>query len=89
MFSISQVIHQFKQDWTKQLDDQAVEAACRAEGLVWRDRVLPPVYLIKLFLLQILWGNTACDHLPRLADRTFTGEAYCKARGRLPLAERR
>lgn len=86
MFSISQVLRQFKQQWTTQLDDQAMERACRAAGAVWRDRVLPPVYTIKLFLLQILHGNTACDHLPHLADRKFTGEAYCKARGRVPLA---
>jgi hypothetical protein len=84
--SISQVIRQFKQQWTRQLDDAALEDACRACDVQWRDRLLTPVYTIKLFLLQILWGNTACDHVPRLADRRFTGEAYCKARARLPLA---
>src|SRR5690606_17062490 len=86
MTSISQVIRQFKQQWTQQLDDAAIEDACRACDVQWRDRLLTPAYTIKLFLLQILWGNTACDHLPRLADRRFTGEAYCKARARLPLA---
>lgn len=86
MFSIAQVIRQFKQQWTRQLDDQMLEQTCRQVGIKWRDRVLPPAYTIKLFLLQILWGNTACDHLPRLADRRFTGEAYCKARARLPVA---
>ncbi len=85
MLSISQVLQQFKQAWTRQLDDRHLEQACRDAGIVWRDRVLPPVYTIKLFLLQILHGNTACDHLPRLADRRFSGEAYCKARMRLPL----
>ena len=86
MFSIAQVLRQFKQQWTQQLDDQAIESACRAAGAVWRDRILPPVYTVKLFLLQILWGNTACNHLPHLAERDFTGEAYCKARMRVPLA---
>jgi hypothetical protein len=52
----------------------------------WRDRLLTPVYVVKLFLLQILFGNTACEHVPRLAGKAFTGEAYCKARSRLPLA---
>jgi hypothetical protein len=83
--SISQILRQFKQDWTRQLDDLHLQAACDSVKFAWRDRVLPPVYTIKLFLLQILWGNTACDHVPHLADRRFSGGAYCKARARLPL----
>jgi hypothetical protein len=86
MCSIAEVIHQFKQAWTQQFDDSAIHAACLQAGVKWRDRLLSPVYVVKLFLLQILAGNTACDHVPRLAGRSFTGEAYCKARSRLPLA---
>jgi hypothetical protein len=86
MFSISQVIRQFKQQWTRQLDERAIEQACLAAGMRWRERVLTPVCTMRLFLLQILWGNTACDHVPRLAGLDFTGEAYCKARARIPLA---
>lgn len=86
MFSISQAIRQFKQQWTQQLEETAIEAACRTSGALWRNRILPPIYTVKLFLLQILWSNTACDHVPHLADRKFSGEAYCKARSRLPLA---
>ena len=37
------------------------------------------------FLLQILHGNSACDHVPHLLGGSFTGEAYCRARSRLPL----
>lgn len=85
MFSIAQVIRQFKEDWTRQLDNKHLEAVCQQSHVIWRERVLPPVYVIKLFLLQILWGNTACNHLPRLANRRFTGVAYCKARMKLPL----
>ena len=85
MQSISEILRQFKQEWARQLDDQHLLAACQAVKFTWRDRILPPVYTIKLFLLQILWGNTACDHVPHLADRRFSGEAYCKARARLPL----
>jgi hypothetical protein len=85
MFSISQAIRQFKQQWTQQLDDAAIEDACTRAGMIWRKRILPPAYTVKLFLLQILWGNTACNHVPRLADRLFTGAAYCKARARIPL----
>ncbi len=37
------------------------------------------------FLRQVLEGNTACDHVPHLAGLDVTGEAYCKARSRLPV----
>lgn len=86
MCNLTEILRQFKQTWTAQFDDQAIEEACRQAGATWRDRLLSPVYVVKLFLLQILAGNTACDHVPRLAGRAFTGEAYCKARSRLPLA---
>jgi hypothetical protein len=56
--------------------------------VAWRDRILPPVYTVKRFLLQALWGNSACDHVPHLADRALVGEAYCNARARLPLEVR-
>ena len=39
-----------------------------------------------LFALQILHGNTACAHVPRLGAVDCTGEAYGQARQRLPLA---
>lgn len=86
MSSIAEVIRQFKEGWTKQFEDEAILAACRQAQVKWRERWLSPVYLVKLFLLQILAGNTACDNVPRLAGDTFSGEAYCKARARLPLA---
>jgi hypothetical protein len=86
MCNLTEILRQFKQAWTTQFDDQAIENACRQAGATWRDRLLSPVYVVQLFLLQILAGNTACDHVPRLAGRAFTGEAYCRARSRLPLA---
>ena len=39
-----------------------------------------------MFLLQILFGNVACEFVPHLAGKDVTGSAYCTARGRLPLA---
>ena len=35
-------------------------------GHLWRDRILDPVTTVHLFALQILHGNTACPHVPRL-----------------------
>src|SRR5262249_29414179 len=36
-------------------------------------------------LLQVLHGNTACDQVPHLMGGAFTGDAYGRARRRLPL----
>jgi hypothetical protein len=51
-------------------------------GYQWRTRQLDPVTTVHLFLLQILHGNTACNHLPHLAAQRFTASAYCQARTR-------
>lgn len=86
MTSISDVVRQFKQRWTQTLDAEVIEGACREAAHTWRQCLLNPVFTVRLFLLQILWGNTACDHVARLGGGVFTGEAYCKARAKLPLA---
>lgn len=82
---ISQIVEQFKQNWSQELADEAVEKAMRDAGHTWRDRKLNPITTIRLFLLQILCGNAACNAVPRLARLKATGSAFCKARGRLPL----
>jgi hypothetical protein len=83
--SIARIVEQFKQSWSEHLEDEAIRAACREAGHEWRDRKLDPVTTVRLFLLQILWGNTACNHVPRLAGMKLTGSAYCEARARFPL----
>jgi hypothetical protein len=83
--SIAKIVEQFKQSWSQELTEQAIERAVRETGHKWRDRKLDPITTIRLFFLQILCGNPACNALPRLARRKFTGSAYCTARGRVPL----
>jgi hypothetical protein len=63
-----------------------IEQLCQELGYVWRERTLGPVVTIHAFLIQVLHGNTACDHLPHLMGKRFSGEAYAQARARLPLA---
>jgi hypothetical protein len=82
---IAQAVQHFKQSWSQELEDEAIERACQEAGHSWRDRKLGPVTTVRLFMLQILWGNTPCNHVPRLAGLDVTGSAYCEARGRLPL----
>ena len=54
-------------------------------GLCWRETKLALPNLVALFARQILGGNLSMPELVRLAGSKFTPEAYCTARGRLPL----
>jgi len=83
--NIAGILSQFKQSWSRELEDEAIVRACREAGHQWRERELGPVATVKMFLLQILYGNVACEFVPHLAGKDVTGSAYCTARGRLPL----
>ena len=85
MRSITDIVRQFKQNWTEELSPANIERACRDCGMSWIDSTLNPMVTIQLFLLQILHGNAACTHVPRLARMAFTAAAYCKARMRVKL----
>lgn len=85
MRSITDVVRQFKQNWTAELSAAAIAQACRQAGMTWRETSLNPVATIQIFFLQILHGNTACEHLSHLAGFTFTAAAYCQARMRIHL----
>jgi len=86
MGNIARIVEQFKRSWSRELEDEAIEQACREAGHQWRERELGPVATLKMFFLQILYGNVACEFVPHLAGKDVTGSAYCTARGRLPLA---
>ena len=68
------------------LTAETIQQVCGDVGYVWRERVLNPVTTVHLFILQVLHGNAACAHVPRLGGVDCTGEAYGQARARLPLA---
>jgi hypothetical protein len=84
--NIARIVAQFKQSWSQELEDDAIVRACEEAGHTWRERELGPVATVRMFLLQILFGNVACEFVPHLAGKDVTGSAYCTARGRLPLA---
>jgi hypothetical protein len=84
--TLTHVVKQFQQDWTSQLEPEAILTACRGAAYRWRERTLDPVTTIQLFFVQILHGNTACTHLRHLTKLDVTASAYCQARMRLPLA---
>ena len=83
MRSITDIIACFKQNWTKELSPSAITEACRNAGMSWYESALNPVVTIQIFFVQILHGNTACEHLSHLTGMSFTAAAYCKARMRV------
>jgi hypothetical protein len=82
---ILRAVGEIKSDVARHLDDAQVARLCRELNHSWRCRKLDPAATVHAFLLQVLHGNTACDHVPHLVGKTFSGEAYCAARARLPL----
>ena len=80
------VLDRLRQDIAAVLSRDTIEEACRQAQHTWRKRVLDPATTIYLFLLQVLHGNTACQHVVHFGGWTFTDTAYCLARKRLPLA---
>jgi Transposase DDE domain len=78
-------VRQLRQDLARHLDDKAIHDACRQAGHRWRDCILTPAAIIHWFIIQVLHGNTALEHISLLAGRAFTDAAYCFARSKLPL----
>ena len=85
MRSITDIVRHFKQNWTEELNETSIAQACRDSGMIWLDSMLNPVVTIQIFLLQVLHGNTACQHMPHLCEIAFTAAGYCKARMRIKL----
>jgi hypothetical protein len=83
---IAEIVEQLKQNWSDELQDDAVRRAMKEAGHQWRERDLDPVTTVRLFMLQILFGNVACNFVPHLGRKNVTGQSYCEARARLPLA---
>lgn len=83
--SIVAAIHRIKSEVAHWLIPETIQDVCRSVGHTWRERTLDPVTTVHLFLIQILHGNAACAHVPRLGDVRCSAEAYILARTRLPL----
>jgi hypothetical protein len=79
------ILRRLRRDLAAGLSPQAITDACKAVGHRWRDGVLNPITTVYLFLLQVLHGNTACQHVVHFGGWTFSASAYCQARKRLPL----
>jgi hypothetical protein len=56
-----------RQDLARHLDEKAIHDACRQTGHRWRNRGLTPAAIIHWFIIQVLHGNTALEHISLLA----------------------
>ena len=79
------ILGRIRQTVAEQLDEQAINDACRQENYRWKERLLNPTNTIHAFLLQVLEQNTPLNDVPHRCQESFTGSAFCKARRRLPL----
>jgi len=94
MASIASSLERIKDDPLGVLGRHRIEEICREHKMSWRDRQLDPATTIALFVQQVLHGNAPCSEVRHIAVRTqgleqigsFTPQAYCDARARLPLA---
>jgi Transposase DDE domain len=62
-----------------------LDQAMAVRGHRWRDRLLPPLVTLRLFLIQILAGNCSIAQLRQLGGVDFALSSYSEARSRLPL----
>jgi hypothetical protein len=86
MASVPHALRQVKDDLPQLIESSVNQAVAEQRDWTWRNRLLNPMVLMQLFILQIMHGNTAINHLRHLCSLTFTAAAYCNARKRLPLA---
>lgn len=68
------------------LNPQFIACLAKEAGFSWRNTPLALPNLIAWFARQILGGNLSMPELARQAGSIFTPEAFCIARGKLPIA---
>src|SRR5947208_4273101 len=86
MAQVSQLLARLKRDPIADLPiAEHVNQAMRDSGVEWRERLLPPLVTLRLFMIQILHGNCAIAALRQLSGVGFALSRYCEARIRLPL----
>jgi hypothetical protein len=85
MASIAYALQRIKHDPLAVLHPSTIERICREHHYEWRQRELDPATTVALFLQQILRGNVPCTEVRHLGGSSFSAQAYCAARQRLPL----
>jgi len=84
MASIHRAVRAIKSDLYQLLDPKQVVTVFDQVGHVWRNRELDPTSTLCLMLLQALHGTSMRGAL-RIAGKTYSIAAFCKAKQRLPI----
>ena len=84
--SIASSLQHIKDNPFTLIDPALVERVCRECNYTWRDRQLDPATTLALFMQQVVGGNIPCSEVRHLPGCSFTAQAYCDARARIPLA---
>lgn len=85
MASITAALEQIKHDPRSVISPSVAQNVCWELGLQWRETPLTPPVTLALLAQQVLAGNVSNPELVRMAGLQTTPEAYCIAKGRLPL----
>jgi len=86
MAQVSQFLARLKRDPLLDLPiADRVNQHLEDQQVTWRERLLPPLVTLRLFLIQIAHGNCAIAALRQLSGIAFAPSSYCDARARLPL----
>ena len=85
MASIAYALEHIKRDPLAVLNRRTIERVCREHDYHWRNRELDPATTVASFIQQVLHGNVPCSEVRHLANGSFSAQAYCAARQRLPL----
>lgn len=85
MVTIAAALQRIKDDPRGAIDPSVATTVCTEMGLEWRQTQLTPPVTLALLGQQVLAGNISNPELIRLAGLEVTHEAYCTAKGRLPL----
>ena len=85
MATIASALDRIKQNPLGAVTASLIESLCRKHGYTWRERELDPATTIALFLQQVTHGNVPCTEVRHFAGHSFTAQAYCQARARVPL----
>jgi hypothetical protein len=86
MAQISHVLARLKRNPIADLPiAESLEQLLEANHVDWRERILPPLVTLRLFLIQILNGNCAIPAVRQLGGVAFAPSSYCDARARMPV----
>jgi hypothetical protein len=86
MAQVSQVLARLKLDPVADLPiAERVVQLCAEHKVVFRDRLLTPLVMVRLFMMQILQGNCSIAALRQHSGIDFGRSSYSEARTRLPL----